>query len=241
MIALLAKAQASFKKVTFDSEARVREGGKTYKYASLRAILDAVLPALNAHGIWVSQAPSYADGVLTITTTLQHAEGSIASSISYPLANPTFHSLGAAITYLKRYSLASILGVAADEDEDGHAANGSTPSPAAEARTPPHEPPAGDSPPREPLELTFEGNLEDVRAVPTKNGGTKYGASIMGHGWASTFDERLGKALQKLVGRKIAARVVKDRTGKFWNIVDFVEVTPSGGAVDRVDAEGIPF
>lgn len=236
MIALLAKAQASFKKVTFDSEARMREGGKPYKYASLRAILDAVLPALNAHGIWVSQAPSYADGVLTITTTLQHAEGSIASSISYPLANPTFHGLGSAITYLKRYSLASILGVAADEDEDGHGANGSTPSPAAEARTPPHEPPAAG----DPLELVFEGNLEDVRAVPTKNGGTKYGASIMGHGWASSFDDKIGKALHKLIGRRISARVVKDRSGKYWNIVDFVEVTPSGGTVDRV-AEGIPF
>lgn len=229
MIALLAKAQASFKRIVFDSEARMRDGARPYRYASLRAILDAVLPALNAHGIWLSQAPSYAEGVLTITTTLHHAEGSIASSISYPLQNPTFHALGSAITYLKRYSLASILGVAADEDEDGHATNTEPLSSPAGRSSPTPPDPAGESS----NEAVFEGNLEDVRSVPTKNGSNKWGASIKGHGWASTFDDKLGKALAKVVGRRVLVKVTKSKDGKFWNIVDFVEVTPSGGQVDR--------
>lgn len=233
LYAVLARCQAEIPPIVFDSEARVRDNGKPYRYASLSAVLSAVKPTLNKHGVFLSQLPTQSDGMVHVTTRLHRGAEAIESTLHAPMARLDFHGLGTAISYLRRYALVSMLGLAA-EDDDGHVATESAPTPSpAGARNPPHEQPAGD-----PDEMVFEGNLEDVRSVPTKTGGTKWGASIMGHGWASTFDDTLGKQLQKCVGRRIAARVTKSRDRKFWNIVDFVELTPADGQVVR---DEIPF
>ena len=117
----LAKAQAEFKPIRFDSQAQLG-GGRNYRYASIAAILDGVRPILNKHGILLSQEPSQTDGVVSVTTRLSLGEQSISSTLSAPMSRGGFHELGSAITYLRRYGLASMLGVAAEEDEDGHAA-----------------------------------------------------------------------------------------------------------------------
>ena len=117
----LAKAQAEFKPIRFDSQAQLG-GGRNYRYASIAAILDGVRPILNKHGILLSQEPSQNDGVVSVTTRLSLGEQSISSTLSAPMSRGGFHELGSAITYLRRYGLASMLGVAAEEDEDGHAA-----------------------------------------------------------------------------------------------------------------------
>jgi hypothetical protein len=117
----LAKAQLDFPAIRFDSEAQLG-GGRRYRYASIAAILDAVRPTLNKHGILLSQEPSQADGVVSVTTKLMLGEQTISSTLSAPMSRGGFHELGSAITYLRRYGLSSMLGVAAEEDEDGHAA-----------------------------------------------------------------------------------------------------------------------
>jgi hypothetical protein len=117
----LAKAQAEFKPIRFDSQAQLG-GGRNYRYASIAAILDGVRPILNKHGILLSQEPSQTEGVVSVTTRLSLGEQSISSTLSAPMSRGGFHELGSAITYLRRYGLASMLGVAAEEDEDGHAA-----------------------------------------------------------------------------------------------------------------------
>lgn len=233
LYAVLARCQAEFPAIHFDSEARMREGNKGYRYASLNAVLAAVRPVLNKHGVFLSQPWKQSDGIVSVTTRLHRGGEAMEETGAAPMARLDFHGLGTAVSYLRRYQLVSMLGLAA-EDDDGHVATESAPTPSpAGARNPPPEQPAGD-----PDEMVFEGNLEDVRSVPTKTGGTKWGASIMGHGWASTFDDTLGKQLQKCIGRRIAARVTKSRDRKFWNIVDFVELTPADGQVVR---DEIPF
>ena len=117
----LAKAQAEFKPIRFDSQAQLG-GGRNYRYASIAAILDGVRPILNKHGILLSQEPTQNDGMVSVTTRLSLGDQSISSTLSAPMSRGGFHELGSAITYLRRYGLASMLGVAAEEDEDGHAA-----------------------------------------------------------------------------------------------------------------------
>lgn len=156
----LAKAQAEFRPIRFDSQAQLG-GGRNYRYASIAAILDGVRPILNKHGILLSQEPSQSDGVVSVTTRLSLGEQSISSTLSAPMSRGGFHELGSAITYLRRYGLASMLGVAAEEDEDGHAAQSTAggskaappkrarqgtaqPEPDAGGEAPSSAPPAGD-------------------------------------------------------------------------------------------------
>jgi hypothetical protein len=119
LAAALVLAQADFGKVKFDKTVAGR-----YKYASLVAILDTVKQALNSKGISILQNVSGNDGAVTVTTTLLHASGQFITSEPFTAAvhvnkgmTPT-QAIGATVTYLKRYSLAAMLSVAADEDTD---------------------------------------------------------------------------------------------------------------------------
>jgi hypothetical protein len=131
LAAALSKAQAEFPSIEFDSEAQIN-AGRRYRYASLAAILKAVRPVLARHGIAVVQMPTQAEGLVSVTTRLIGAGETIESTLSAPMSRGGFHELGSAITYLKRYGLASMLSVAAEEDEDGHLAQ----SPPTQAKAP---------------------------------------------------------------------------------------------------------
>lgn len=181
----LAKAQAEFPKIRFDSEAKMREGGKPYRYASLEAILEVVRPVLNRHGVFLTQETAHHDGVVSVTTKLVNQDGVHACTLEAPLPRGGFHDMGSAITYLRRYSLASLLGVSADEDEDGHAAQATaraqgsssaparqrTPEPATtEAAGPAPTPPAPAASGGEAAALPFRGRILDHRTGTKRNG-----------------------------------------------------------------------
>jgi hypothetical protein len=93
-------------------------------YADLSSVIDAVKPALNDAGISFLQmmAPSDRDS-LALTTRLIHESGEwIESTATCPLAKNDPQGYGSACTYLKRYSLASAVGLY-QEDDDGNAAS----------------------------------------------------------------------------------------------------------------------
>jgi len=173
LFSAVAKAQFEFPEVKFDSEAMVG-GGRRYRYASLAAILRAVRPVLAKHGVAFVQTPTVTEGWVSITTHLYHGDQTVAyGPLGSPLVKGGFHELGSAITYLKRYALASLLGIAADEDEDGHAAENSskphTERPSVAAPAPPQQvsPPAAQAPPL----AAFKGYLLDVRTGKAKTSG----------------------------------------------------------------------
>jgi hypothetical protein len=90
------------------------------KFASLDAILGAVVPVLSAHGLILVQPIRGR----SIETTILHESGEMLAS-SYPLPENLDdpQKLGAAVTYGRRYSASSLLGITADEDDDGNAAS----------------------------------------------------------------------------------------------------------------------
>lgn len=94
-------------------------------YISLGKLLDKVLPVLNAKGLVLIQAPTSVGSEPALDTTLAHVESGTAITAAVPLMlerdNP--QGLGSAITYSRRYSLMSMLGLVADEDDDGEAAS----------------------------------------------------------------------------------------------------------------------
>lgn len=93
------------------------------KYADLAEILNTVRPVFAKHGIAVVQSPSYADGIVSVTTTMMHKSGQYLSDTCYaPATKLDPQGVGSAITYLRRYSLAAFAGIA-QEDDDGNAAS----------------------------------------------------------------------------------------------------------------------
>lgn len=91
------------------------------KYADLATIIETVRPALSKCGLAVSQFPT---GEHQLTTILMHESGEWIED-TY-LMRPTKadpQGVGSSITYARRYALCGVLGIAADEDDDGNAAS----------------------------------------------------------------------------------------------------------------------
>ena len=103
--------------------------GYGYKYTSFDKLVQYLRPLLANHGISFIQMPTgdkYDDGKGTVglQTLYMHAESGewITNVIKSPVAESkgmnTYQSIGSAITYFRRYSLSSFVGIASEEDVD---------------------------------------------------------------------------------------------------------------------------
>lgn len=119
----LSQAQAEFPDIRKTKTANT--GSYSYNYADLADILDAVRPTLSKHGLSVSQLLS-GNGTLTLTTMLMHASGEyIGSEYEATVDEGRLkgqQAVGSALTYVRRYSLTGLLGVASEDDDDGRSA-----------------------------------------------------------------------------------------------------------------------
>jgi hypothetical protein len=101
------------------------------RYVGLESVLEAVLPVLQEQDILMTQALSTLapNGVPGITTRFVHVPTGEFFEDSTPLIldKQTPQALGSAITYTRRYTLLSALGLVADEDDDAESAT-STPT-----------------------------------------------------------------------------------------------------------------
>lgn len=94
------------------------------KYADLTAIQNAVYPAFHANGFAIMQSPGKDEFGPFVETIFAHVSGDKFSGKVYlEYKANDMQSLGGAITYARRYGLASISGVPI-EDDDGNAATG---------------------------------------------------------------------------------------------------------------------
>jgi hypothetical protein len=141
LAAALAKAQSQFDDLVKGATAKV--GAYSYDYATLADCLAAVLPSLNANGIALMQPASagqdqHGNAYVSVTTLLIHESGESASStLLMPCSDSKPQAVGSAISYARRYSLCSMVGIAAGDD-DGNEAQGNKaetkPTAKAEAR-----------------------------------------------------------------------------------------------------------
>lgn len=92
------------------------------KYADLASVVDACLPALNAHGIAVIQPVRETELGRYVATVFVHEGGEqLECSVPLILGKQDMQGLGSAITYARRFGLMSLAGIA-PEDDDGNAA-----------------------------------------------------------------------------------------------------------------------
>ena len=129
----LAKAQALIKPASKDA---TNPHFKS-RYADLPAVWEACRKPLTDNGLSVVQMPVDAgEGRVGLTSVLMHSSGQyISSTVSSKLTQDSAQGIGSALTYLRRYALAALVGIVADEDDDGNAASHGTASysaPAAE-------------------------------------------------------------------------------------------------------------
>lgn len=121
LFAALAKAQGEIQ-TALRSEVNPKEN---YRYADLASIWGACREALSKNAIAVIQVPVYGeeDNYVGLRTILGHASGeSIEGSMWMRTDDSSPHALGSAITYLRKYSMAAMVGVAADDDDGQSAA-----------------------------------------------------------------------------------------------------------------------
>ena len=133
LAAALAKAQGEMPAVKFDSTNPFLRN----KYASLGAIIATTKPVLAKYGLAVTQLVYSEGDQVGVETILMHSSGDrITTKISMGTEAEKGKSAaqvaGSIITYLRRYSLAAILGMYADEDGDGNKPVEAKPEPQAE-------------------------------------------------------------------------------------------------------------
>lgn len=120
----LSKAQAEFPKI---QKTAVNPFFNS-KYAPLENIIEAVTPALSKHGLSVIQIPILNTAVgAVVQTIIGHASGeSISGTMSLVPTKHDPQGMGSAYTYARRYSLAMMLNVAAEDDDDANTASQQT-------------------------------------------------------------------------------------------------------------------
>lgn len=128
--AALAAAQAEIGGViTADEKANfaTKKGGTvSYQYASLHKILSVVIPSLTKNGLSLVQLPTSNERGFSLITQIFHSSGeSIASEIYLPIieseeSNP--QHFGSVLSYMRRYVITAMLGVAIDDDDGAAAA-----------------------------------------------------------------------------------------------------------------------
>jgi hypothetical protein len=112
---------------TVEVETKGDKPNYSYRYVTLATIIDKVGPLLAKHGLSFTAFPTYADPGdgkvgLVLSYTLAHTSGEERSGL-FPLKHEgSIQSLGSAITYARRYCFAAVLGIAAEQDDDGMAA-----------------------------------------------------------------------------------------------------------------------
>jgi hypothetical protein len=104
-------------------------------YADLESVWDSCRDLLSSNGLAVSQFPglySELDKSMSLITIITHESGEwISQEMSVPVSKVDPQGAGSALTYMRRYALAAVVGVV-QADDDGQAA--SSPKPVVKAK-----------------------------------------------------------------------------------------------------------
>lgn len=136
-IANIAKAVAEFQSKV---PAIKKDGTNPHfksKFATLESIIDGIKKPLQDAKLSYVQMPS---GENELVTVLMHESGEFfESTVKMAPKENTPQGQGSAITYMRRYSLSAMLGLATEDDDDGNAATGGAKGAGAKAPAKPQE------------------------------------------------------------------------------------------------------
>ena len=100
------------------------------RYVSLDALLDAVKPVLKEHNLALVQVLETEEGKVGVSTSLLHSSGHLFSfgKLMVKADGLTAQQVGGCLTYIRRQSIQTAMGISVDLDHDG---NDSAPKPQA--------------------------------------------------------------------------------------------------------------
>lgn len=101
------------------------------KYFDVNTVIDTIKPILNEVGLVVTQPLGFAGERNLLHTQVLDEEKVVASSSVLVPEIADIQKFGAALTYLRRYALVSLLLLQGEEDDDGNTASKSNPAPSA--------------------------------------------------------------------------------------------------------------
>lgn len=105
------------------------------RYATLASVWEAARAPLTKHGLAVIQTARGDGAAVTVETMLTHKSGQwVRDSLTTTARDAGPQSVGSAISYLRRYALAAMVGIA-PEDDDAEAATERTPQTVVNAQT----------------------------------------------------------------------------------------------------------
>lgn len=143
LAAALAKVQAELPQIERDRTVEVTQkngGTYSYSYVTLAHLSNAILPLLTKYGLSFAAMPGAgADGKMCVRYHLMHESGEVLSG-EFPISGEGgIQMIGGRITYARRYCLAAIVGVAADEDDESRLSEDGAPRTAQRASTRPRQ------------------------------------------------------------------------------------------------------
>lgn len=117
----IAKALSKFQSIV---KPAIKNGENPFfhsKYATLDDVLETIHEPLEKTGLSFSQFPTGED---SLTTILMHTSGEfLQSTAKMSPKDETPQGQGSAITYMRRYALSAILGIATEDDDDANKAS----------------------------------------------------------------------------------------------------------------------
>lgn len=122
----LSKAQGEMQSAIFDKEAHVNgpKAKYVFRYASLNSIWDCCRSPLSKNELSVSQITVINDGMLFLETILMHSSGQwIKSKMFVADYRSPPQQIASSLTYMKRYSLSTVIGICSDDDDDANSSN----------------------------------------------------------------------------------------------------------------------
>jgi len=123
-------AMSAFKanppEITKDKQVSYKAGGGTtaYKHASLYNVTKSINEALSRHGLSASWQTAQ-NGAVSVTCKITHAQGhsettTLSAQSDASGSKNAIQAIGSTITYLQRYTLLALTGLAThDQDDDG--------------------------------------------------------------------------------------------------------------------------
>lgn len=243
LIAALAKMQGAIQNPKKDTDNPFFKS----KYADLASVWDSVRTLLSENGLAFVQMPATEGNKVSVTGVLLHVSGeSIESTITGTAKDTMPQSIGSCITYLRRYQLSAMLGIAA-EDDDGNAAS----QPAKKEKTAAQERPTFDkgipydqhlaemetkekAKPEVPPQVdhgSFEDKIKSAKIASTGKKGntpwTLYSIETEGHGAFSTFSATIFEDAKTAIDANVITWVHTEPTPKGPKI-NGIEFRPAG-------------